>query len=164
MSDYRKTRNYIIRVYRRKMRQDEAARLYGVVETAENGEMVVFRSFEELWTILSASASVQYGLVGEIKPEGFLERRQDHRFSYSCSVTFSVRDETVRAVEKGKLVDISRGGVRLQTEGVHLTEGDVLRMQVPMSGLPVSFPSLARVKWVQRTWSGPCQAGLQFVE
>ncbi|MFQ5588969.1 MAG: hypothetical protein ACE5F7_09010, partial [Nitrospiria bacterium] len=69
------TNHCIVRAYRRKTRKNKPDELYGVVETAGNGEMVVFRSFEQLWKILFSSASVEYGLVGEIKREDCEERR-----------------------------------------------------------------------------------------
>ncbi len=159
--------HYIVRVYRREKQKDQADRLYGVVETTENGEMSVFRSFDALWSILSSAESVASDIIGEKEWNDQQEKRRYPRFSYSCSVSYRVRgdssEETEDGSRSGKLINISRGGMSMEAEGPVLKKGDLLELEIPMAGPPISFPSLTRVVRVEASWSGKSLVGLQFI-
>jgi len=160
--------HYIVRVYRREKQKDQADRLYGVVETSENGEMSVFRSFDALWKILSSAESVESAIIGEKEWKDNQEKRRYPRFTYSCDVRYRVRVDKLEKTNKdskrsGKLINISRGGMSMETERALLKKGDLLKLEIPMVGLPISFPSLTRVVRVEGSWAGKSLACLQFV-
>jgi PilZ domain len=68
-----------------------------------------------------------------------------------------------RNYEAGELVDLSDKGMRMKIEGRKIEEGAVLLVRVPVSGPPVSVPSLAQVLWTREQNSGDYESGLRFV-
>jgi len=158
--------HYIVRIYRREKQRDQCDRLYGVLENVATGDVSVFRGFEELWTVLSTAESVQHGIVGEKGWEDQREKRRDHRFSFCCAMEYRMKDGTAGSSEhrlaSGRLVNISRSGMRVQAKGRKLQKGSALQIFIPMTEAPVPFPVMAMVKWVRQETSGSSQVGLQF--
>ena len=94
-----------------------------------------------------------------------LEKRLNKREMFSRSLGFAVnfmeRRRTKHIQHDAMGVDISGYGVGLVTK-VSLTQGNVLKLLIPMNIDNVSLPVFAVVKW-----SEPCKdkfrAGLQFL-
>lgn len=68
-----------------------------------------------------------------------------------------------QAYEAGELVDLSDNGMRMKIEGRKIEEGTVLLVRIPVSGPPVTVPSLAQVLWTRGGDSGHYESGLKFV-
>ncbi len=86
------------------------------------------------------------------------EKRRAPRHSYAYSVTYMGKVSTPGAPHQevpfqGKIVDLSNGGLGMQTRG-----------WIPMSSVPVNVPVLTRVQWVQDKGPGASQlVGLMYV-
>lgn len=98
--------------------------------------------------------------------DGKLERRQDQRHPISNILEGQVLSVTGTPNQKirGRLHDISRGGVCLLTNR-RAKVSDLIRGSFALSGgVPAGVPSLMRVSWVQRQSKGPrYRIGLQFL-
>jgi hypothetical protein len=66
---------------------------------------------------------------------------------------------------QGKIVDLSNGGIGMETRGHSFLEiGSLVRTWIPMSSMTVNVPVLTRVQWVRDKDYGPSQrVGLTFV-
>src|SRR2546422_8826066 len=81
------------------------------------------------------------------------EKRRAPRHSYAYSVTYMGKVSTPGAPHQevpfqGKIVDLSNGGVRMQTRGDSFLEiCPLVRTWIPMSPLSVNVPVLAPALW-----------------
>ena len=98
------------------------------------------------------------------------ERRKAQRHSYAYPVTYMGKVSTpVASLQEvpfqGKIVDLSNGGIGMETRGHSFLEiGSLVRTWIPMSSVPVNVPVLTRVQWVRDKDHGPSQrVGLMFV-
>lgn len=58
--------------------------------------------------------------------------------------------------------NLSRGGVCLRGEST-VKEDDVLRCEFGLPGLPVTIPTLMRVRWTRQLPNGSYLVGMQFM-
>src|SRR2546426_7569122 len=83
------------------------------------------------------------------------EKRRAPRHSYAYSVTYMGKVSTPGASHQevpfqGKIVDLSNGGLGMQTRGDSFLEiGSPVRARVPMSSLPVDVPGFTPRQWVE---------------
>ena len=98
------------------------------------------------------------------------EKRRAPRHPYAYSVTYMGRVSTPEAPHQevpfqGKIVDLSNGGLGMQTRGHSFLEiGSLVRTWIPMSSVSVNVPVLTRVQWVKNKGPGASQlVGLMFV-
>jgi len=98
------------------------------------------------------------------------EKRKALRHSYASPVTYTGKVSTPsmppqEVLFQGKIVDLSSGGIAMETRGHSFLEiGSLVRTWIPMPSVPVNVPVLARVQWVRDKDHGPSQrVGLMFV-
>ena len=98
------------------------------------------------------------------------EKRRAPRHSYAYLVTYMGKVSTPGAPcqevsFQGKIVDLSNGGLCMQTRGLSFLEiGSLVRTWIPMASVPVNVPVLTRVQWVRDKGPGASQCvGLMFV-
>ena len=98
------------------------------------------------------------------------EKRRAPRHSYAYPATYTGKVGTPGAPPQdvpfqGTIVDLSGGGIGLETKGHSSLEiGALVRTWIPMSSVPVNVPVLSRVQWVRDKDAGPSQlVGLMFV-
>ncbi|HZC68304.1 MAG TPA: PilZ domain-containing protein [Nitrospirales bacterium] len=98
------------------------------------------------------------------------EKRKAPRHSYASPVTYIGKVSTPGAPHQevpfqGKIVDLSNGGIGMETRGHSFLEiGTLVRTWIPMSSVPVNVPLLTRVQWVRDKGFGTSQlVGLMFV-
>jgi PilZ domain-containing protein len=98
------------------------------------------------------------------------EKRRAPRHAYAYPVTYMGKVSTpgVPGQEvhfQGRIVDISSGGIGMQTRGHSFLEiGSLVQTWLPMSSIPVNVPVLTRVQWMQNKNSSASQlVGLMFV-
>ena len=99
------------------------------------------------------------------------DKRKALRHSYACSLTYMGKVSTpgtppLEVPFQGTIVDLSNGGLGLETKGHSFLEiGSLVRTWVPMSSVPVTVPVLTRVQWIRDKYpAGSIQlAGLMFV-
>src|SRR3989475_12532192 len=91
------------------------------------------------------------------------EKRRAPRHSYAYSVTYMGKVSTPGASHQevpfqGKIVDLSNGGLGMQTRGDSFLEiGSLGRTWVPMSSLPVEVPGFNRAQWGEGKGPGASQ-------
>src|SRR2546426_6336064 len=89
------------------------------------------------------------------------EKRTAPRHSYTFPVTYTGKVGTLamqpqEVLFQGKIVDLSSGGIAMETPGHSFLEiGALGRAWVPPSSLPVKVPGLARVQGVRGKEHGP---------
>jgi len=98
------------------------------------------------------------------------EKRNAPRHSYASPVTYTGKVGTLamqpqEVLFQGKIVDLSSGGIAMETRGHSFLEiGALVRTWIPLSSVPVNVPVLARVQWLRDKEHGPSQlVGLMFV-
>jgi len=98
------------------------------------------------------------------------EKRKAPRHSYASPVTYTGKVGTPamppqEVLFQGKIVDLSSGGIAMETRGHSFLEiGALVRTWIPLSSVPVNVPVLARVQWVRDKDHGLSQlVGLMFV-
>lgn len=95
------------------------------------------------------------------------ERRQYSRLDFSEAVTYEAGSSfTAGASEvdikgQGMVSDVSDKGLCLVTRDA-VKEDQILKVNLPLLGVPVQTPTLARVRWVVPEGDG-YKAGLMFV-
>ncbi len=95
------------------------------------------------------------------------ERRQYTRLDFTDDVTFeSSSSFGVVATESGftglgKAADVSETGLCLVTRDA-IKEDQIIKVNLPLPGVPVQAPTLAMVRWVVPD-EGGYKAGLMFV-
>jgi len=95
------------------------------------------------------------------------ERRQHTRLDFSEAVTYEASSSfkadasEVDFTGQGMAADVSDRGFCLITEDV-VKEDQILKVNLPLPGVPVHTPTLAMVKWVVPEDDG-YKAGLMFV-
>src|SRR5438093_5909817 len=83
------------------------------------------------------------------------EKRRAPRHSYALPISYMGKVSTPGTPHQevpfqGKIVDLSNGGLGMQTRGHSFLEiGSLVRTWIPMSSVPVNVPVLTRVQWVQ---------------
>jgi hypothetical protein len=95
------------------------------------------------------------------------EKRKYPRFEVDAVISIRAFDATEWSEEtiEGRIVDISEGGLCLETK-IPLTVSSPVRCKIPLSfaKFPISVPSLLQVRW---TREGPrsheYRSGLQFL-
>src|SRR2546427_7794355 len=100
------------------------------------------------------------------------EKRRAPRHSYAYSVTYMGKVSTPGAPPQevpfqGKIVDLSNGGLGMQTRGDSFLEiGSPGPTRIPMSSLPGDGPGFTPVQWGERTGEDtteiPSQAKILF--
>src|SRR2546427_5128324 len=91
------------------------------------------------------------------------EKRNAPRHSYASPVTYTGKVGTLamqpqEVLFQGKIVDLSSGGIGLETRGPPFLEiGALVWAWIPPSSLPVNVAVLARVPWVRGKEDGPSQ-------
>ena len=99
------------------------------------------------------------------------EKRKVPRHSYEYPVTYMGKVATPGGPSQevpfhGKIVDLSNGGIGVETKGHSFLEiGSLVRTWVPMASVPVNVPVLTRVQWIRdKQPAGSNQlVGLMFV-
>lgn len=95
------------------------------------------------------------------------KKRESVRFPYTRSVSYMALGESGRLPNKvvvhGEILNLSSGGMRIQTKRRALEEGAVLQVWFPISEPPVTIPVLAQVRWVREEIPGNYQVGLRFM-
>src|SRR2546427_5751065 len=97
------------------------------------------------------------------------EKRMAPRHSYTFPVTYTGKVGTPamppqEVLFQGKIVDLSSGGIAMETRGHSFLEiGALGRTWIPLSSLPGNVPGLARRPWGRGKDHGPRQLlGLMF--
>ncbi len=95
------------------------------------------------------------------------KKRVSVRFPYTRPVSYMAMGKSGRPPDKvavhGEILNLSSGGMRIQTERQALEEGAVLQVWFPLSEPPVTIPVLAQVRWVREEMPGNYQVGLRFM-
>ncbi len=95
------------------------------------------------------------------------ERRQRSRLDFSedvtfeASTTFAADTSAINFTGHGRAADVSDSGLCLVTRDA-VKEDQILKVNLPLIGVPVQAPTLAMVKWVVPDEDG-YKAGLMFV-
>ncbi len=95
------------------------------------------------------------------------ERREHSRLDFPHNITFHASADMEEDADKeypavqGMAADISPGGLSLVTES-DLTEGQLLKVNLPLPGVSVLTPTLGVVRWISRESSG-LRAGIKFI-
>ena len=95
------------------------------------------------------------------------ERRQHSRLDFEEAVTFEASStfaadaSEMNITGHGKAADVSDSGLCLVTQDV-VKEDQIIKINLPLLGVPVQAPTLAMVKWVVPD-NGGYKAGLMFV-
>ncbi len=163
---------YIIRVCRNSPQDDRACRfqgvleLHGVLEKARTEEDLVFQSFEEIWPILSSEETLHYNFASIEQKKSYREKRSHFRFDCRCPITYHVKggssDSDKIGNGPGKLVDVSRSGMRIETtRRIAITKE--FQVFIPMEKLPVTFLFPVQVKWNERNPFGNYLMGLHVL-
>ncbi|HHT9107275.1 MAG TPA: PilZ domain-containing protein [Candidatus Wunengus sp. YC63] len=93
------------------------------------------------------------------------------RIPYPCPMSYVAMGNFVSppgVVEvKGKILDISDSGVRIQIDDQALETGTVVCIRVPVykskSKTPITVPVLAEIRWVNEELPAGRQMGLRFM-
>lgn len=99
------------------------------------------------------------------------EKRRQARHSYEYPITYMGKVGTPESPPQevtfgGKIVDLSNGGIGIETKGQAFVEvGTLVRTWIPMSSVAVEIPVLTRVQWIRdKHPAGSNQLiGLKFV-
>jgi len=99
------------------------------------------------------------------------EKRVNARIPYTCPTSYGVMGNFVSppgVVEvKGKILDISESGVRIQIDGQALEPGTIICIRVPIhkskSRTPITVPVLAEIRWANEELPAGRQMGLRFM-
>jgi len=95
------------------------------------------------------------------------KKRVSVRFPYTRPVSYMAMGKSGRPPDKvavhGEILNLSSGGMRIQTKRQALEEGAVLQVWFPLSEPPVTIPVLAQVRWVREEIPGNYQVGLRFM-
>ena len=98
------------------------------------------------------------------------EKRRQVRHSYGYPITYMGKVGTPgfplqETAFGGKIVDLSNGGIGIETKGRAFVEvGTLVRTRIPMSSVSVEVPVLTRVQWIRDKNPGLNQlVGLMFV-
>jgi len=95
------------------------------------------------------------------------EKRMSERFPYQRTMQYMAMGDSLRPPDRvplsGGIVDISNGGMRVQTEELGLKEGVMLKVWIPLSETEVAVPVLTEVRWVKEEKTGGYHAGLRFM-
>ena len=95
------------------------------------------------------------------------EKRGDFRCPYKAAVSYialgSLGQPPDKEFTSAEIMDLSDNGVRIHLKRRVLKEGTMLQVRIPMSGIQVTVPTLAQVRWIKEQSSGDYQVGLIFV-
>lgn len=96
------------------------------------------------------------------------EKRIYNRFPYEGSMRYMRMGDMSNlpdtSYSTADVLDISSGGVRLRLNQIGLNEGTLLITKVPLRGMSVTMPVLARVQWVsEENETTTYQAGIKFL-
>lgn len=97
------------------------------------------------------------------------EKRTSARIPCNRPANYMVIGSSSRVVEfQGKILDISKGGLRIQDDGHPLEPGTALRLQFPLYTKSISrsqiiIPILAEVRWVRKVATKVCEIGVRFM-
>lgn len=164
--------NHIIRICRSEFQKGRSGHLYGVLElhafsgNAKSMNSLMFRNIEEVWPILASEETFEYEYPSIKEKRGFSEKRSEFRFDCRCPLMYhhtKIADDS-ECVENvtGELVDISCGGMRIETKEEVATKG-AFHVYIPMEKLSVSFLFRVQVKWRWTNQSGKHLSGLQLI-
>ncbi len=89
--------------------------------------------------------------IGHIIDNKRGERRGEDREMFREPFVFYVSYDQSRAVRrrKGKGIDISAGGICLETTSI-LKKNQVVRLMLPLSVKGINMPILGEVRWIKR--------------
>lgn len=141
---------YIIRVCKGGFQKGRAEGVRGELKQVKPRGKLDFRNFEELWVILSsAGLESKYFESAELKKD-IKEKRTAFRMDFQWPLIFCINegasDPNRICSERGKLVDISCGGMKIET-GREITIKEAFQVYIPMEKMPVSFLFPVKVKW-----------------
>ena len=114
--------------------------------------------------MLSVSSRGEQGM----KTEGSTsERRVDERFPVTVTLTVQElsrwrKTPLAKSGVRGVIFNVSKNGIGIST-AAPLTYATVVRCDVAVKNLPVSIPTLAQVRWVQRSHGGEYRSGLTYL-
>ena len=95
------------------------------------------------------------------------ERREHLRAALSGSVTFEMSESLSKEFSVspqsggGNAIDVSEGGLSLFTKDV-VEEGQIVRIEIPLPGMSIKTPTLAKVRWSKPHDKG-YKVGLNFI-
>ena len=95
------------------------------------------------------------------------ERRAEPRFRLSVSVVMQElspahKTPLPKTAIRGVIHDLSNGGIGLST-AAPLSHSTVVRCDITLNNPPVSIPTMAQVRWVQRAHAGEYRSGLAYL-
>lgn len=97
------------------------------------------------------------------------EKREYKRISYANSLTFKLCGNTSSLPEKflknADILDISNGRVKIRTISIetNFEIGSIVFLNIPMPRMPITIPTLGKVKWIKLENLKTRQVGIQFV-
>ncbi len=95
------------------------------------------------------------------------ERREYVREDLSGSITFEMSESLSKEFSvspqtgEGDAIDVSEGGLSLFTKD-EVEDGQVVRIKIPLPGMSIKTPTLAKVKWSKPHDKG-YKVGVSFV-
>jgi hypothetical protein len=95
------------------------------------------------------------------------ERRGEQRFPFNVTVILQELSPTqktplAKTAVRGVIHNLSNNGFGLST-AVPLKYSAVVRCDIALRNLPVSIPTMAQVRWVQRAHAGGFRSGLAYL-
>jgi hypothetical protein len=95
------------------------------------------------------------------------ERRGEQRFPFKVTVILQELSPTrktplPKTAVRGVIYNLGNNGFGLST-AVPLTYSTVVRCDIAIKNLPVSIPTMAQVRWVQRAPGGEYRSGLAYL-
>ncbi len=95
------------------------------------------------------------------------EKRAGQRFSYPKTITYKslgiAKHPPGKIPVQVKAVDLSSGGMKIQTKDRQLFAGSILQINMPVARFSVYVPVLTEVKWIIEKRPNVYHIGLQFL-
>ena len=115
---------------------------------------------------LHNNVSVRVGKLGMKTGADIEERRAEPRFRLNVSVIVQElsparKTPLSKTAIRGVVHDLSNSGFGLST-AAPLSHSTVVRCDIAINNLPVSIPTMAQVRWVQRA-AGEYRSGLAYL-
>lgn len=97
------------------------------------------------------------------------ERREHKRILYANSLTFKLCGSNLslpeRFLKNADIMDISSGGVKIRTISLetNFDIDSVVFLNIPLPKMPITIPTLGKVKWIILENLKTRQVGIQFI-
>lgn len=97
------------------------------------------------------------------------ERREHTRCVYANSLTFKLCGSALslpeRFLKNADILDISSGGMKIRTISLetNFDIDSILFLNIPMPRMPVTIPTLGKIKWIMLENLKTRQMGIQFI-